>query len=137
MCRRECVWRVGLVALQHVGSSGIEPVSPALAGGFLITRPPGKAQKSSCFKVIYLLNFWLCWVFVAAWAFASHGVRASRCRGVSCGRVWVRGERASAVLTPGHVAVGLELGFHSCDVRSVACGTWDLPRPGMEPMSLA
>ena len=35
---------MGLVALRHVGSSGagLKPVSPALAGGFLTTVPPGK-----------------------------------------------------------------------------------------------
>ena len=38
--------RVGLVALWHVGSSRtIEPVSPALAGGFLTTAPSGKSHK--------------------------------------------------------------------------------------------
>ena len=30
---------MGLVALQHAESSGIEPLSPAFAGGFLTTRP--------------------------------------------------------------------------------------------------
>ena len=39
----------GLVALQHVGSLfpalGIEPESPALEGGFLTTRPPGKSGR--------------------------------------------------------------------------------------------
>ena len=37
-------WRTGLVALQHVGSSqtGMEPMSPALAGKFCTTEPPGK-----------------------------------------------------------------------------------------------
>ena len=36
---------MGLVAPWHVGSSwtGIEPMSPALAGGFLTTAPPGKS----------------------------------------------------------------------------------------------
>ena len=35
---------MGLVALQCVGfaRSGIEPVSPALAGGFFTIEPPGK-----------------------------------------------------------------------------------------------
>ena len=32
----------GLVAPRHVGSSQIEPMSPALAGGFFATEPPGK-----------------------------------------------------------------------------------------------
>ena len=39
------VWCMGLVALQHVESSQIRDrthVSPALAGGFFTTEPPGK-----------------------------------------------------------------------------------------------
>ena len=41
-----------LVALPHVGSSGpgLEPVSPALAGGFLTTAPPGKSLKLDVFS---------------------------------------------------------------------------------------
>ena len=37
-------WRTGLVALWRVGSprSGVEPVSPASAGGFFTTEPPGR-----------------------------------------------------------------------------------------------
>ena len=37
-------WRMGLVALQNVGSSraGTEPVSLALAGGCFTTEPPGR-----------------------------------------------------------------------------------------------
>ena len=37
------LWRMGLVAPQHVGSSWtrVKPVSPALAGGFLTTGLPG------------------------------------------------------------------------------------------------
>ena len=35
---------MGLVVPRHVGSSqtGVEPVSPAMAGGFFTTEPPGK-----------------------------------------------------------------------------------------------
>ena len=38
------LWRTALVAPWHVGQ-GIEPLSPALAGGFLTTAPPGKSQE--------------------------------------------------------------------------------------------
>jgi len=54
---------MGLVAAQHVGSSwtkGIEPVSPALAGGFFTTEPPGKPsfslKKKKKKKLIYLFG---------------------------------------------------------------------------------
>ena len=38
------LYSIGLVALWHVGSprSGVEPVSPASAGGFFATEPPGR-----------------------------------------------------------------------------------------------
>ena len=65
---------------------GLEPMSPALAGGFLTTVPPGKSlqhilnlsamntyysynEKRIQFKFIlfiYLFYFWLRWVFLAA-----------------------------------------------------------------------
>ena len=37
------LWHVGLVALWNLPGPGIEPMSSALAGGCLITRPPGKS----------------------------------------------------------------------------------------------
>ena len=45
------LWHMGLVAPWHVGSprQGIKPVSPALQGRFLTTRPPGK-PKTPAFK---------------------------------------------------------------------------------------
>ena len=43
--------------------SGIEPVAPALADGFLTAEPPGKTP--IFLKYIYLL-IWLCKVLVAA-----------------------------------------------------------------------
>ena len=41
------LWHTGLVAPWHVGlpGPGLEPVSPALAGGFLTTVPPGKSLR--------------------------------------------------------------------------------------------
>ena len=49
---------------------GLEPVSPALAGGFLTTEPPGKPNFSLfiylfIYKFILFIYFWLCWVFIA------------------------------------------------------------------------
>lgn len=45
-CADEWLRQASLVALRHVGSSGIDRVSPASTGGFLITGPPVKSQKS-------------------------------------------------------------------------------------------
>ena len=48
------------------------------------------------------------------------GVQASHCAGFSC--LWAMGSRAH--------------GLSSCDSRAqLACGMWDLPRPGIKPMS--
>ena len=48
---------------------GLEPVSPALAGGFLTTAPPGKPPNLFSFFFlifeIYFIYLWLRWVFVA------------------------------------------------------------------------
>ena len=47
----------GLVGPRHMGwdppGSGIELVSPALAGGFFITEPPGKPSLQ--FELLFLL----------------------------------------------------------------------------------
>ena len=57
------------------------------------------------------------------------GVRASHCDRFSCCGAWALGARASVV-----VAQGLS----SCDARAqLLCGMWDLPGPGLEPMSPA
>ena len=43
-CGPQQLWGMGLAALRRVGSSwtGIDPMSPALAGGLLTTGPPGE-----------------------------------------------------------------------------------------------
>ena len=50
---------MGLVAPRHVGSSwtGIEPVSPALAGGFSTPAPPGKPQAACIFSFFLHVSF--------------------------------------------------------------------------------
>ena len=75
---------------------GLEPVSPALAGRFSTTAPPGKPH------IIYFNSF------LQACGLSSCGLPALECRFCSCG--------ARAQLL---------------------CGTWDLPRPGLEPVSPA
>ena len=45
---------------------GFEPVSPALAGRFFTTEPPGK-------PLFLLIYFWLCWVLLCAWIFSNCG----------------------------------------------------------------
>ena len=118
---------------------GLEPVSPALADGFLTTVPPGMP---SIFKKIYLFIY----LFLAG--FGLHFcVRAFS----SCGE---RGPLFIAVRGPLTVAASLVAEHRlqtrrlsSCDVASglSSCGSraqllrgmWDLPRPGLEPVSPA
>ena len=42
-------WAQLLAGMWHLPGPGLEPMSPALAGGFLTTVPPGK----SCFRVFF------------------------------------------------------------------------------------
>ena len=73
---------------------GLEPVSPALAGIFLTTAPPGKPKGTILlyffFNFIYLFFLWLSWVFVSVQGLslvvASGGHSSSRCAGLSLSR---------------------------------------------------
>ena len=50
----------GFAALPHMGlcDPGVTPVSPALAGGFLPTEPPGKPSLFLSWAVDYLILNW-------------------------------------------------------------------------------
>ena len=92
------MWHTGLVAcgMWDLPGPGLEPVSPALAGRFLTTAPPGKSYIMfffKCFLFIYLFiyfNFWLCWVFVSVRGLslvaASGGHSSLQCAGLSLSR---------------------------------------------------
>ena len=70
---------------------GLEPMSLALAGGFLTTAPPGKSLHSYLFIYSFfhsfIHSFMLRWVFVAVCGFspaaASGGYSSLRCVGFS------------------------------------------------------
>ena len=47
------VWAQSLQGMRDLSGSGIKPVSPALAGGFLTTEPPMKAPQNGIFKAVY------------------------------------------------------------------------------------
>ena len=94
-------------------------------------------EDSSFLFLILFTYFWLCWVFIAVWAFlqlwqagatSSFFVRPFYCGGSPCG--------TQAVGAQASVAVGSQVPqlWH---MGLVLCGMWDLPRPGMEPMSPA
>ena len=125
---------------------GIEPVSPALAGRFLTTAPPGNSLLLTFFSFfffniylfIYLrapglfiyLFIWLCWVFVSMQGLslvaASRGHSSSRCMGLSLSRPLLL--RSTGSRRAGSVVVA-----HgpSC---SAACGIF--PDQGLNPCSL-
>ena len=69
------------------------------------------------------------------------GAQASRCGDFSCCRARALAARASVVVAHRLSSCGsraLEHRLSSCGTRAqLLCGTWDLPRPGLEPMSPA
>ena len=97
------------------------------------------------YKFIY---FWLHWVFIAA-----HGLSlvvvsrdyyllwcvASYCSGFSCCGTWALGAWASVVVAPGFSSCGLWALEHRLSICGTQAqllhGMWDLPGPGLEPMS--
>ena len=89
-------------------------------------------MKGFSFKFIYLfIYFWLCWVFVSvrglSLAVAGGGHSSSRCAGLSLSRPLLL--RSTGSRRAGSVIVA-----HG---SSLLCGMWDLPRPGLEPVSPA
>ena len=99
---------------------------------------------------IYLFNFWLCWVFLAAHgpslvavsgsysAILLCGVRASHCAGPSRCGAQALGMRASAVAAHGLSRCGSRAPEHRLSSHGTWAhllhGMWDLPRPGLEPV---
>ena len=67
--------------------------------------------------------------------------RASHCSGFSCCGARALGARGSVVVAHGLSSCGsqaLECRLSSCGARaSLLCGMWDLPGPGLEPVSPA
>ena len=67
------------------------------------------------------------------------GARASHCGGISCCRARALGTQASVVVAHGLSSCGLwavECRLSSCGTwAQLLCGMWDLPGPGLEPVS--
>ena len=88
------------------------------------------SQFCFCF-VFYIYYFWLCWVFVSvrelSLVAASGGHSSSRCAGLFT---------IAASLVAEHRLQTRRLS--SCGSRAqLLHGMWDLPRPGLEPVSPA
>ena len=89
-----------------------------------------------CLICIYLFSLWLCWVFVAAYglslAVASRATLYLGCSGFSLPwllSLWSMRSRARRLQWLQHVGSLVE--------AQLPCSMWDLPRPGIEPLSLA
>ena len=89
------------------------------------------------------MYLWLRWLFVAACGLslvvASGVYSSSRCAGFSLRwllLLWSTGSRAAGFSSCGLRA--LECRLSSCGTRAqLLCGMWDLPGPGLEPVSPA
>ena len=83
------------------------------------------------FFFFFFFFFWLCWIFVAAHGLSvvalSEGYSSLRCAGFSL--QWLLLLRSTGFR---------RVGFSSCGTRAqLLRGMWDLPGPGIEPMSPA
>ena len=93
----------------------------------------------SLFSFYYLfIYFWLCWVFVCVRGLspvaASGGHSSSWCAGLSLSRPLL--SQSTSSRRAGSVVVAH--GLSSCGSQAqLLRGMWDLPRPGLEPMSPA
>ena len=90
------------------------------------------------------MSLLLCTGFLQLWRVGATlrcGVRASHCSGFSCCRAQALGVRASVVVARGLSSCGsraLEHRLSSCGARAYLLhGMWDLPGPGLEPVSPA
>ena len=97
------------------------------------------------FIVFSVLGLCCCtWAFLwlqRAGATLRCGARASHCGGFSCCREQALGTRASVVVARGLSSCGsraLECRLSSCGAQAqLLRSMWDLPRPGLEPVSPA
>ena len=93
----------------------------------------GSGQVVFFFFFLHLfIYFWLCWVFVSvrglSLAVASRGHSSSRCVGLSL--------TITASPVAEHRIQTRRLGNHGSRAQPLR-GMWDLPRPGLEPVSPA
>ena len=92
---------------------------------------------------IYLFIFWLHWVFIAVCGLSlvavSRGYSPLQCTGFPLR--WLLLLRSMGSRHPGFSSCGsqgLERRLSSCGAQALyLCGMWDLPRPGLEPVSPA
>ena len=118
----------------------------------------GPQFATHCFNIQYIFKFLIIYLFIfgcvgssllrtgflqlwRAGATLRCGAQASHCGGFSCCAAQALGARASVVVAHGLSSCGswaLEHSLSSCGARAqLLCGMWDLPGPGLEPVSPA
>ena len=134
-----CLKACGVLVLSR---QRIEPSPPAVKVWNSTIVPPGKSPASFFFFFLRFLYFyfWLCWVFVAGWAFSSCrewrllcscGTWASHCSGFSCG---------AQALGTGASVLAASRSYHAGSNAvqrlncSAACGIF--PEKGLSPCLL-
>ena len=97
-----------------------------------------------CFLNLFILFIyvWLCWVFVAACGLslvaASGGYSLFRCTGLLRWLLLLQSTGSRHAGSSSCGARALERSLSSCGARAqLLGGMWDLPEPGIEPMSPA
>ena len=100
-------------------------------------------DRKDFFKNLFYFYFWLCWVFVALRGLSlvaeSGDYSSLRCAGFSLR--WLLLLRSTGSQCTGFSSCGSRALEHrptSCGTRAqLLCGMWDLPGPGLEPVSPA
>ena len=108
----------------------------------VLSRVPCAIQQVLISQLLVLIYFWLHWVFVAvrgrSLVVASRGYSLLWCAGFSLWwlLLWSTGSRRAGFSSCGSRA--LEHRLSSCGTRAqLLHGMWDLPGPGLEPVSPA
>ena len=123
-----CDWKIPLLSLLFIWSSNLGHCPPPIPQ---LMRTPARCISFFFLIFIYLfIYFWLCWVFVSVRGLslvaASGGHSSSQCAGLT----------VAASLVAEHRLQMRRLS--SCGSRAqLLRGMWDLPRPGLEPVSPA
>ena len=103
----------------------------------------GSLQYPFFLKNYLLLFFWLCWVFIAACGLSlvvtSGGYSSLWCAGFSLQwllLLWSTGSRCAGFSSCGSRVLKRRLSSLGTQAQML-CGMWDLPGPGLEPVSPA
>ena len=141
--------RLPVISLAKVGLFGISRELPfgVCNHGESCASSQAASQENTLFfffKILFLfIYFWLRWAFLAARRLslvaASRGYSSLRCAGFSLRRLlllWSMGSRRTGFSSCGSQA--LERRLSSCGAwAQLLYGMWDLPEPGIEPVSPA